>query len=83
MRGMLSADDFLPIAKEIGLLMQVDCWVLQEACIQMNKWQSLSKKLSPLIVSVNLSGSLLRHPDLKSIIQQILEVTSFLRRTWY
>ncbi len=77
MRGMLSADEFLPIAKEIGLLMQVDCWVLHEACRQMNDWQQRYNQLSPLIASVNLSGALLRHTDLIQIIKQILDATSF------
>lgn len=77
MRGMLSADEFLPIAREIGLLIQVDCWVLRETCSQMAKWLHDHKSVSSLVVSVNLSGNLLRHPDLISLIRQILDVTGF------
>ncbi len=53
-RGTLMAPDhFLPLAKETGLIQEIDQWVLREACRQANAWRVTCPH--PLRVSVNLS----------------------------
>jgi diguanylate cyclase (GGDEF)-like protein len=51
--GMLGPDEFLSIAEETGLIVDIDAWVLREACLQARRW--LDAGLTPLRVGVNLS----------------------------
>lgn len=48
-RGLLAPDQFIPLAEETGLIVELGQWVLQEACREAVTWPA------PLIVSVNLS----------------------------
>ncbi|MEN2787279.1 putative bifunctional diguanylate cyclase/phosphodiesterase [Sphingomonas qilianensis] len=38
-RGAISPADFIPVAEEIGLIRQIDRWVMREACAQLSGWQ--------------------------------------------
>lgn len=53
-RGILEPGEFIRIAEDSGLLLEIDEWVLQEACRQMRVWhdQRLMKRAT---MSVNLS----------------------------
>ncbi len=51
--GLLSPDDFLPVAEETGLIQEIDQWVLHEACQQAKTW--MKTLANPVRVSVNLS----------------------------
>ncbi|WP_419318309.1 putative bifunctional diguanylate cyclase/phosphodiesterase [Caulobacter sp. ErkDOM-E] len=49
-RGMVSPADFIPIAEEIGLIVQLGEWVLREACAEAATWPDhvrLAVNLSP------------------------------------
>ncbi|MHB8911908.1 MAG: sensor domain-containing protein [Lysobacter sp.] len=48
---------FIPVAEETGLVVEIDEWVLREACRQNRRWQEqwLEQDLPPLPVSVNVS----------------------------
>jgi diguanylate cyclase (GGDEF)-like protein len=48
-RGMVSPADFIPLAEEIGLIIQIGEWVLHAACRHAMSWPE------PLKVAVNLS----------------------------
>ena len=48
-RGMVSPAEFIPLAEEIGLIVQIGEWVLRQACKEAAKWPE------PLHVAVNLS----------------------------
>jgi EAL domain-containing protein (putative c-di-GMP-specific phosphodiesterase class I) len=52
-RGLLSAQEFIPLAEEIGLIDAIDAWVLGEACRQLRDWREGSRRIP---VSVNLSA---------------------------
>jgi diguanylate cyclase (GGDEF)-like protein/PAS domain S-box-containing protein len=54
-RGMIAPDEFVPLAEETGLIVQLGEWVLGEACRQMWDWQSRFVLDPPLELSVNLS----------------------------
>ena len=50
-RGMVTPDDFIPLAEEIGLIDRVGEWVLREACACAVRWPrevDLAVNLSPL-----------------------------------
>ena len=72
-RGIISPADFIPLAEETGLIIQIGEWVLLSACAQAASW--LAAGFSPFTISVNLSARQLSDPELKARIVQILETT--------
>lgn len=62
--------DFLPVAEETGLMIPLGEWVFQEACAQAARWAS--GPVGPLPVSVNLSGTELRHGQPLRTIREAL-----------
>jgi len=63
-RGLLAPAEFISFAEEIGLVVQIDRWVLEEACRQLRNWQVRFRQNPPLKVNVNLSGMQFARPDL-------------------
>ncbi len=41
-RDMIYPDQFIHLAEEIGMVTEIDRWVLQQACRQLRTWQQLS-----------------------------------------
>lgn len=71
-RGLLPPAVFLPVAEEIGLIAQIDEWMLTEACRQGCAWQ---RDGSGPTISVNLSAKSLGSPDLAGRIAAVLATT--------
>jgi diguanylate cyclase (GGDEF)-like protein len=71
--GLLSPVEFIQLAEENGLIMQLGEWVLRESCIQNVKWQS--EGILDLRVAVNLSGYQLQHTALLATISKVLKET--------
>ncbi|MGD9825887.1 EAL domain-containing protein [Desulfobacter sp.] len=40
-RGMISPPEFISVAEECGLIDQLDGWVLESACRQLEQWEHL------------------------------------------
>ena len=74
-RGLISPTDFIPIAEETGLIVQLDEWVLRQACHQMAQWQQQFPHQFPFRVNVNLSAKDLRDGNLHRTIESILSDT--------
>ncbi|MGE4545369.1 MAG: EAL domain-containing protein [Pedobacter sp.] len=72
-RGMVSPADFIPLAEETGLIVDIGNWVLMEACRQAKAWQDAG--LPPLVVAVNLSARQFRKNDLAQSVKLVLEQT--------
>jgi len=53
-RGILGPCEFIPVAEDSGLLLEIDGWVLKEACRQMRAWQDQGL-MGKAVISVNLS----------------------------
>lgn len=69
-RGIILPADFIPIAEETHLIVEIGEWVLDRVCEDFRYWQrSVS---SPGRVSVNLSLKQLRQPNFISRISEIL-----------
>ena len=51
--GLVSPDQFIHVAEDIGLINPIGDWVLREACRQVRAWQDAG--LPPLFVAVNVS----------------------------
>ena len=75
-RGILTPGDFLGAAEETGLIIDIDRWVLREACAQMKRWSTEFPSAGPLHVSVNLSGQHFQQLDLAEQIRTVLKATN-------
>jgi diguanylate cyclase (GGDEF)-like protein/PAS domain S-box-containing protein len=74
-RGTISPIDFIAIAEETGLIVQLDGWVLKTACYQLRTWQEQFPTLPPLSVSVNLSGKHFYQSGLIEFLDSVLVET--------
>ena len=52
-RGLVSPAQFVPVAEDCGLIIQIGRWVLREACRQTRAWQNAGLPLLPLAVNVS------------------------------
>ena len=68
--GPVSPVEFIPIAEETGLIVQIGDWVLREACRQTKAWLDLG--LLPLHIAVNLSPRQFRQADLPAQVADAL-----------
>lgn len=74
-RGLLLPGDFIPLADETGLIIELDRLVMRKAAEQLVKWQNLFPNEPPLGVSVNISGKHITQPDFVEYIVQTLQQT--------
>jgi diguanylate cyclase (GGDEF)-like protein/PAS domain S-box-containing protein len=65
-RGFVSPGDFIPLAEESGLIVEMGEWILREACREAASWPK------PLQIAVNLSPAQFVHGDLVSLVHSIL-----------
>lgn len=72
-RGMISPVEFIPIAEDSGLIMQIGLWVLQQACHDIKAW--LAKGHLRIKVAINLSLRQLQNPQLFSQVIDIINET--------
>ena len=72
-RGLISPSQFVPIAEDYGLILQIGRWVLHQACAQARAWQDAG--LPPLPVSVNVSAVEFRDKDFVERVRAKLRET--------
>ncbi|HKS18656.1 MAG TPA: EAL domain-containing protein [Bradyrhizobium sp.] len=65
-RGMVSPGDFIPLAEESGLIVEMGEWILREACREAASWPA------PMQIAVNLSPAQFMHGDLVGLVHSIL-----------
>jgi len=54
-QGLLSPADFIPIAEETGLIVDLDAQILEQACRKTSEWNLVCPD-KPLTISVNISA---------------------------
>ena len=69
--GYISPSEFIPLAEETGLILEIGEWVLHNACRQARDWELRFKGLD-LVMSVNLSVRQYLHPGIVSEIASAL-----------
>jgi diguanylate cyclase (GGDEF)-like protein len=69
-RGEITPSEFIPIAENSGLIIDLGEWVLRRACIDGNAWRDV-------MVSVNVSPLQFRRSDFVDVVERILAETGF------
>jgi diguanylate cyclase (GGDEF)-like protein/PAS domain S-box-containing protein len=54
-RGIILPKEFISVAEETGMILQLGHWTVNESCRQLREWQDEIASASSLMVSVNLS----------------------------
>jgi len=70
-RGAVSAEQFIRIAEETGLIIPIGMWVLAEAARRMADWRA--RGLRDVSMAINLSAQEIAHPRILERVQQALE----------
>ncbi len=52
-RGLLYPDQFIDMAEQAGTIIQIDYWVIENACKQLKKWKETG--IDPVLLSINIS----------------------------
>jgi diguanylate cyclase (GGDEF)-like protein len=72
-RGLVTPCQFVPVAEDCGLIIQIGRWVLRETCRQAREWQDAGLPLLPL--AVNVSAVEFRDKDFVEGVRAILSET--------
>lgn len=68
-RGLISPNEFVPIAEETGLIVPIGEWVIETACKQLKEWHKLDPNLK---MAVNFSFRQFYQPDITEKIKRML-----------
>ena len=68
---IIHPQQFIPIANESGLIMEIGHWVIEQACIQFSTWKQQGTTLCS--ISVNISVVQLRHPLFADDVLRLLD----------
>jgi diguanylate cyclase (GGDEF)-like protein/PAS domain S-box-containing protein len=71
-RGMLYPVDFIGVAESLGLISEIDLWVLEKACEQLRIWRAAGGA-DEIFISINVSSKLFVHEHLVRAIRRALE----------
>jgi c-di-GMP-specific phosphodiesterase len=74
-RGLVAPDQFLKLADEMGLLLDIGAHMLETAARQLAQWREAHRAAGELTVSVNLSTAEVDRPHLVSDVGRILRDT--------
>ena len=70
--GILAPDRFLPIAEETGIMVPITRWTIKKTCALASEWRRRLPAGTDFYLSVNLSASALRDPDLCDYVAEQL-----------
>ncbi len=75
--GLIAPASFIPLAEETGLIVDIDRWVLETACHQMQRWREEYPTNPPIRLSVNISVREFKYGKLPNEVARVLERTGF------
>lgn len=70
-QGLISPDEFIPMAEETGLIVEMDRWVFIQGIRQFKRWQE--QGIAPGTLSLNLAVRQIEQPDFISFLSNNLE----------
>jgi len=68
--GVITPDEFIPIAESSNLILELGDWILEEACRQMAAWYNAGMKKAR--ISVNVSAIQIKHIPLHNWVMETL-----------
>jgi len=71
--GEISPAQFIPLAEESGLIVDIGIWTLRQACQTLRQWHAAG--LDHLNVAVNVSSLQLQRGDLADVVARVLAET--------
>jgi diguanylate cyclase (GGDEF)-like protein/PAS domain S-box-containing protein len=74
-RGLISPDQFIPIAEDCGLILPITRWVIRQACLQARAWADAGLPL--ITMSVNISAMDFRAESFLESVFSIIDKTGF------
>ena len=70
-KGIITADKFIPLAEDTGMIAAIGGWVLFEACRQLKEWQDMG--FSDLTIAVNLSARQFKDTKLVETVEAAIK----------
>ncbi|MCM2258122.1 MAG: EAL domain-containing protein [Vicinamibacteria bacterium] len=74
-RGLLMPLEFIQVAEEMGAIVPVGEWVLNEACRQLRGWRDAVAEAAGLTISVNLSARQFSQGDVLALTDEALSLS--------
>jgi EAL domain-containing protein (putative c-di-GMP-specific phosphodiesterase class I) len=79
-RGLLAPSEFITVAEETGLILEVGRWVVEESCRQLHAWHQLADEGAPgltrdLRIGINISGLQIRSDSFIAHVRDALEAS--------
>jgi diguanylate cyclase (GGDEF)-like protein len=72
-QGFVSPQEFIPVAEDMGLIVELGAWVLRKACEQHCSW--CEQGYRPFRMNVNVSGRQISQLDMADTLAGILDET--------
>jgi predicted signal transduction protein with EAL and GGDEF domain len=76
-RGLIAPGEFFEVAEEVGLITQIDEWVLRQSCRQGVEWRRDGLFTASSTISVNLSAKAFARESLVQHVTDILKETGY------
>jgi diguanylate cyclase (GGDEF)-like protein len=73
-RGLVAPETIVPLAERSGLITEIGRWVLEQACLDLNRWRHAEGR-DELMISVNVSPPQLMSADFAAIVALVLSET--------
>jgi len=74
-RGLVSPGEFIPVAEDTGLIVQLGSYILEDACRTLNRWRQTFDDADRLTMAVNISAKQFMEPNLVNEVEAILNRT--------
>jgi diguanylate cyclase (GGDEF)-like protein/PAS domain S-box-containing protein len=71
-RGLVSPDQFIPLAEETGLILPIGQWVLESACSQLKEWEQ-NALTRDFILAVNVSAKQFRQLGFAAQVRETVQ----------
>jgi diguanylate cyclase (GGDEF)-like protein len=68
-RGLVGPAEFIPVAEETGLIVEIDRWVLEEACRHFARWW----RHTALAITVNVTVRDLQQPHFAEVVRDAID----------